>query len=140
MRWTPGPRQQHCPSFAYGRLCTILPEGVKGRNPALLSTFCAVDVANQLSRFFFLGIFKNSQSGLGACGAGPTCEACRRLARERAMARSARWKCAYYFCKRGSLRSQKNLIRFQFSFFTIWIPWPKRPQRPPLPQWTPKSL
>ena len=37
------------------------------------------------------GLTKNSQSGLGACGAGPTCEACRRLAC------FARWKCAYFF-------------------------------------------
>ena len=36
-------------------------------------------------------ILYNSQSGLGACGAGPTCEACRRLAR---------------FARNGSLRSR----------------------------------
>ena len=67
-------------------------------------------------RIFLNNFSIDSQSGLGACGAGPTCEACRRLARfARDGSLRSLEKCLL-FCKRGSLRSQKNLIRLQFSF------------------------
>ena len=69
-----------------------------------------------LKKYLVLHLCLYSQSGLGACGAGPTCEACRRLARFARNGSLRSLEKCLLFCKRGSLRSQKNLIRLQFSF------------------------